>query len=268
MPNSFSTIEVTHNGDWAQVDLARPEVRNAFNEEMIAELGRAFTQLVTETELRAIVLGGKGDAFCAGADVDWMRRAKDRTEADNVTDARSMAEMFRAIDECPIPVVARVQRAAFGGALGLIAACDIVVAETGTRLAFSEVRLGIVPAVISSFVIAKIGTSQARRYFLTGETFMAEAAPAGLIHEVVPVGGLDVRISHVLAQLRQAAPGAVREIKKLLRDSAGRTRTEVLDLCARTIARVRAGDEARSGLTAFLEKTPAPWRSIDPSGHG
>ena len=256
---TYSTLNVTLHGDWASVLLGRPQVRNAFNEVMIRELQDAFSYLGADLERRAIVLGGQGDVFCAGADVEWMRSARDRSEADNVSDARAMAEMFRTIDECPIPVIARVHKAAFGGALGLLAVSDIVVAETGTKMAFSEVRLGIVPAVISSFTVAKIGAAQARRYFLTGETFTAENAPAGLIHEVVAASDLDDAVNGFLAQLRQAAPAAVREIKKLLRDSAGRSRADVLDLCARTIARVRVGDEARAGLTAFLDRLKAPW---------
>lgn len=264
--HTYTTLTVTSHDDWASVFLARPDVRNAFNEVMISELQDAFSKLGARTDLRALVLGGQGDVFCAGADVDWMRRAKDRTETDNVSDARAMAEMFRTLDECPLPVIARVQKAAFGGALGLIAGSDIVVAEAGTRMAFSEVRLGIVPAVISSFTVARIGLAQARRYFLTGEVFAAEAAPAGLVHEVVPAGGLDSKVTDILSQLREAAPGAVREIKKLLRDSSGLPRADVLELCARTIARVRVGEEARAGLSAFLDRKAAPWSPKGQSG--
>jgi methylglutaconyl-CoA hydratase len=257
---AFSTIEVEHHGDWACVFLARPEVRNAFNETMIAELHRAFGDLGGRHELRALVLAGRGDVFCAGADVDWMRRAQGRDEAGNVADARAMADLYRTLDQCPVPVIARVQKAAFGGALGLLAACDIVVAESFTRLAFTEVRLGIVPAVISSFTVAKIGLSQARRYFLTGETFTAEQAPAGLVHEVVPKDQLDSKVGQLVAELREAAPGAVREIKNLLRQTAGLSRADALELCVQTIARVRVGEEARAGLAAFLQKSRAPWR--------
>ncbi len=265
-PKPYTTLELEHHGDWAGVYLARPDVRNAFNETMIGELQQVLSQLGSQSGLRALVLGGRGDVFCAGADVDWMRRASDRDEAGNLADARAMATMYRTLDECPIPVIARVQKAAYGGALGLIAACDIVVAEAGARLAFTEVRLGILPAVISSFVVAKIGASQARRYFLTGETFAPEQAPAGLIHEVVPAGQLDQRVSQFVAALREAAPGAVREIKKLLRESAGLSRTEALDICTRTIARTRVGEEARFGLAAFLDKKRAPWRPVEGGG--
>jgi methylglutaconyl-CoA hydratase len=259
-PQAYTTITVEAHADWARVDLARPEVRNAFNETLIEELTRAFRDWGSRPELRAIVLGGRGDLFCAGADVDWMRRAQRRDEAGNLADASAMADMYRTVDECPLPVIARVHKAAFGGALGLIAVCDIVLAEAGTRLGFTEVRLGIIPAVISSFTVAKIGLAQARRYLLTGEKFTAENAPAGLIHEVVPQGALDDRIAGILHELRQAGPQAVREIKSLLRQTAGLPREQALDLCARTIARVRVSAEAQAGLQAFLSKTAPPWQ--------
>lgn len=257
---AYTTLNVTLHADWASVLLGRPQVRNAFNDVMIRELQDAFAFLGSDLERRAIVLGGQGEVFCAGADVEWMRSAGDKSEADNLADARAMATMYRTLDECPIPVIARVQKAAYGGALGLLAACDIVVAEAGAQLAFTEVRLGILPAVISSFAVAKIGPSQARRFFLTGETFTAEQAPLGLIHEVVAAGQLDQRVGEFVALLREAAPGAVREIKQLLRETAGLSRSDALDVCARTIARVRAGDEARVGLAAFLDRKRAPWR--------
>lgn len=255
----YQTIRVDTEGDVARVWLSRPEVRNAFNETMIAELRAAFESLGRDAALRAIVLGGTGAAFCAGADVEWMRRAMDLDEARNLADARAMAEMYRTIDLCPAPVIARVHKAAFGGALGLLAVCDLVVAEAGTRLGFTEVRLGIVPAVISTFTISKIGTSQARRYFLTGESFTAESAPAGLIHAVVPQGGLDEQVAEWVTGLRQAGPQAVREIKSLIRSVAGLPRAEALDLCVQTIARVRVGKEAMAGLRAFLDKGKPPW---------
>jgi methylglutaconyl-CoA hydratase len=243
----------------AHVRLNRPDVRNAFNEQMIAELTDVFTVLGREKGLRAVVLGGGGRVFCAGADVDWMRRSIDRTEADNVADARAMATMYRTIDECPLPVIGRVQGAAFGGAVGLVAVCDVAVAERPARFCFSEVRLGIVPAVISTFCIAKIGAAQARRYFLTAEVFTAEHAPAGLLHEVVEEGQLDSRIDQILNALRLCGPQAVREIKQLIPQVTALERAEAVALCARTIARVRVGDEAQNGLRAFLEKRSAPW---------
>jgi methylglutaconyl-CoA hydratase len=257
---THQTLRVTREGDVARVLLHRPDVRNAFNETMIAELTDVFEQLGTDESLRAIVFGGEGRVFCAGADVDWMRRSMDRTETDNVADAQAMAQMYRTIDECPVPVIARVQRAAFGGALGLLAACDVVVAEADAKLCFSEVRLGIIPAVISTFCIAKIGVAQARRYFLTAELFTAATAPPGLIHVAVEPGALDTRIDEILASLRDSGPRAVREIKALIRAVAVAPRDEAIDLCVRTIARVRVSEEAQAGLHAFMDKTTPPWQ--------
>lgn len=256
---TYETVNVAMRSAVAHVRLNRPEIRNAFNEPMIADLTDLFGRLGREPGLRAVVLGGEGSVFCAGADVDWMRRSIDRTEKDNVADAQAMAAMYRTIDECPLPVIGRVQKAAFGGAIGLVAVCDIVVAERTARFCFSEVRLGIVPAVISTFSIAKIGVALARRYFLTAEVFTAEDAPSGLVHEVVEAGELDSRIEQLLDALRQCGPEAVREIKRLIPRTVALDRTAAVDLCAATIARVRVGAEAQAGLRAFLDKRPAPW---------
>ena len=256
---TYDTLSVSVQGDVAHVWLNRPEVRNAFNEPMIADLTAVFGRLGREPGLRAIVLGGEGSVFCAGADVDWMRRSIDRTEKDNVADAQAMATMYRTIDVCPLPVIGRVQKAAFGGAIGLMAVCDIVVAESTTRFCFSEVRLGIIPAVISTFSIAKIGVAQARRYFLTAEVFTAENAPPGLVHEVVTEGELDRRIDEIVEALRLCGPEAVREIKQLIPRAVALDSAAAVDLCAGTIARVRVGAEAQAGLRAFLHKRPAPW---------
>lgn len=263
----YKTIKAQGQNDVARVWLSRPEVRNAFNETMIAELKDAFEKFGRDATMRVIVLGGAGEVFCAGADVEWMRRAQDKDEAGNLADARTMADMYRTIDECPIPVIARVQKAAFGGALGLLAVCDIVVAEAGMRLGFTEVRLGIIPAVISTFTVAKIGLSQARRYFLTGESFTAEQSPAGLIHEIVPRSGLDDKVGEMVQALCEAGPMAVREIKLLLRQTAGLPRAQALELCASTIARIRVGKEAQAGLLAFLDKGKPPWLPRDEVNH-
>lgn len=256
---NYDTLHVSIQGNVAHVRLNRPEVRNAFNEQMIADLTDVFARLGEMPTLRAVVLGGAGTVFCAGADVDWMRRSADRTEQDNVDDAKAMATMYRTIDECPLPVIGRVQKAAFGGAVGLVAVCDIVVAEASARFCFSEVRLGIIPAVISTFSIARIGVAQARRYFLSAEVFTAQNAPAGLVHEVVAEGELDARIDAIVQALRQCGPEAVREIKKLIPRVAEMDRASAVELCAETIARIRVGPEAQAGLRAFLDKRPAPW---------
>jgi len=255
----YETLNVVVQRDVARVWLNRPEVRNAFNERMISELTDAFTRLGRDSALRAVVLGGEGSVFCAGADVDWMRRSIDRTEEDNIADAEAMAAMYRTIDACPLPVIGRVQKAAFGGAIGLVAVCDIVVAEATARFCFSEVRLGIIPAVISTFSIAKIGPAQARRYFLTAEVFTAEDAPPGLVHEAVVEGELDKRIDAILDALRQCGPQAVRAIKSLIPKVVAQDRIAAIEQCAREIARVRVGAEAQAGLRAFLDKRTAPW---------
>jgi len=258
---NYETLQITRHGSVVRVNLHRPDVRNAFNEQMIADLTDAFSRLGADTTIRAIVLGGTGKVFCAGADVDWMRRSADRTEADNVADAQAMAKMYRTIDECPAPVIGRVQRAAFGGAIGLVAVCDVVVAERGAKLCFSEVRLGILPAVISTFVIAKIGASQARRYFLTAEVFTAEDAPPGLIHAVVEPDVLESTVEHLVKSICENGPQAVREAKAVIPKVAAMERGAAIDFCAETIARVRVTDEAQEGLRAFLDKREPSWRS-------
>ena len=257
---SYKTLNVRSDEHIVRVHLNRPDVRNAFNQEMISDLTDVFVRLGKNESVRAIVLGGEGKVFCAGADIRWMSASIDCTEDENVADAKTMAHMYQTVDTCPVPVVGRVQRAAFGGAIGLISACDIVVAEVGTKLCFSEVRLGILPAVISSFSMTKIGVSQARRYFITAEVFLAEDAPVGLIHEVVPPDALDATVDSILDHIQANGPRAVRETKKLIPQVAESTRAEAIELCSKTIARVRVGKEGQAGLRAFLDKTDPPWR--------
>jgi methylglutaconyl-CoA hydratase len=259
-PFSYETLQVNVTDDVATVQLNRPEVRNAFNETMIAELTDAFTHLPDQSGLRAIVLAGAGTVFCAGADIDWMRRSIDRTEADNVADARAMAAMYTCIDSCPVPVIGRVQRAAFGGAVGLMAVCDMVVADRDAKICFSETRLGIIPAVISTFSIAKIGIAQARRFFLTAEVFTAAEAPAGLVHKAVDAASLDSHVEQLVAALREVGPQAAREIKALIPEVAMLDREQAIEVCVDTIARVRVSKEAQAGLRAFLHKSDPPWR--------
>ena len=254
-------IAIERQGPIGLVTLNRPDRHNAFDDALIAELTEAFGRLPGNTALRALVLGGSGAVFCAGADIEWMRRSADRTEEENVSDARAMAAMFRTIDTCPLPVIARVHKAAFGGALGLLAASDIVIAEARTRLCFSEVRLGLIPAVISPLTVAKIGLAAARRLFLTAEVFTAETAPPGLIHEIAAPGGMDDRIENLLRSLRAAGPEAVREIKALLPRVVAGPGADTLESCVRAIARVRTGEEAQAGLRAFLDKRDPPWQA-------
>ena len=247
-------------GAWVRVTLNRPEVRNAFHAELIQELTDCFLALGQKEGLRAIVLAGAGKVFCAGADANWMRTSIDLTPEENRRDARAMAEMLSTIDECPVPVIARVQGAALGGGVGLIAACDIVVAAEDAQFALSEVRLGIVPAVISSFALRKIGISHARRYFLTAERFPARRAyEMGLVHELVPSEKLDAVVEKILGEILMNGPQAVREAKALIRRVPTMSPGEVLEHCAETTARVRTSEEGQEGLRAFLEKRTPRW---------
>jgi methylglutaconyl-CoA hydratase len=254
-------LKVEIRGGVASVALNRPEVRNAFNEKLITDLTSAFTELATDETLRAAVLRGEGKVFCAGADAEWMAKSVAYTPEQNREDAMRMAQMFRAISEAPFPVVGRIQRAALGGGAGLAAACDVVVAAEDTKFGFTEVRLGIIPAVISSFVLPKIGVSNARRYFLTGENFgAAEARAMGLVHEICPEGELDARVDTVLGEIKKSGPRAVREAKRLIREVMAIPDLDgKLKFCAQTIARVRASEEGQEGLRAFLEKREPGW---------
>jgi methylglutaconyl-CoA hydratase len=255
----MQTIGIERRGPVATVLLRRPEVRNAFNETVIKELRETFESL--DDEVRVVILMGDGPIFCAGADVQWMRKSRDYTQQQNARDARAMAEMFRAIDECPRPVIGRVQGAALGGGSGLVACCDIVVAAEGTQFGFTEVRLGIVPANISTFVLPKIGARAARRYFLTGERFdAAEALRIGLIHEVVKPELLDLRVDAIVQEVLQCGPRAVAIAKELIRQGVSAPpRDRAIEKTVRTIARVRVSKEGQEGLAAFLEKRAPRW---------
>jgi methylglutaconyl-CoA hydratase len=256
----METLRIDEQDGIATVRLHRPEVRNAFNEVVIAELTQAFRAI--GPGVRAAVLTGEGGIFCAGADVNWMRKSAGYTAAENERDAMAMAEMFRAIDRCPCPVIGRVEGAALGGAMGLIAVCDIVVAAADVKFGFTEVRLGIVPAVISTFVLPKIGPAAARRYFVTGEIFAAEAARTmGLVHEVVPATELDAKVATLIAEIRKCGPRAAAEAKTLIRDmqAHGADQDAAARHAARTIARVRVSPEGQEGLGAFLAKRRPGW---------
>ena len=253
-------VIVAVEGGNARVRLARPQVRNAFNAEVIAALTSAFERLGSDPAVRSIVLSGEGAAFCGGADVNWLRASLALTHAENVAEASAMSDMFRTIDRCGKPVVARVHGAALGGGAGLAAVCDIVVAAEGTLFGFTEVKLGIIPAVISPFVIAKIGASNARALFLTGERFDARRAQAiGLVHEVVAPGDLDAAVERVLSELRSAGPQAVAAAKQLIFDVRAAGYDDSRTLTAEAIARQRTSPEGQEGLLAFLERRKASW---------
>jgi methylglutaconyl-CoA hydratase len=242
-------LRIERDGQVLRVTLARPERRNAFDAALIAELAEAFADV---GDARAVVLAGEGQSFCAGADVDWQRSAIDLSFTENVEDAMRLYRMCETIDRCPAPVVARVQGYALGGGSGLAACADIVIAAPEAVFGFSEVKLGIIPAVISPFVLPKIG-AHARRYFLTGERFDAETAlRIGLVHEIA--NDLDAAVERVIGELLSSGPQAVREAKQLVRERPAGEET------ARIAARLRTGDEGQEGLRAFLERREPGWR--------
>ena len=256
-------LRVTRQDGIAHVTLARPEVRNAFNAALIAELRATFEHLSEEpaAKLRGVVLAGDGRTFCAGADVEWMRAAVTFGVEDNERDAAAMQAMFAAIDACPAPVIARVQGAALGGGMGLCAVSDIVIATADATFGFTETRLGIIPAVISTFVMPRIGPSHARALFATGQRFDADRAQRiGLVHEVVPdESGLDARISELIDELKRAGPQASRAAKALVGDLGQMAPAEARAEAVRRIARQRTSPEGQEGLSAFIEKRDPDW---------
>ena len=252
----MNALRVERDGDLLRVTMARPDRRNAFDAELISELTEAFGDV--GDDVIAVILAGEGKSFSAGADVDWMRSSIELSYEENITDARRLRMMLETIDSCPAPVLARVQGHALGGGCGLVACSDIVVAAPDVKFAFSEVKLGIIPAVISPFALAKIGPSAARRYFLTGELFdSATALRIGLVHEIVE--DLDAAVELLLAELRSAGPEAARHAKKLVLERPDGLATE------RRIAQRRTSDEGQEGLRAFLEKRDPSWASKNSS---
>ncbi|MBI3872703.1 MAG: enoyl-CoA hydratase/isomerase family protein [candidate division Zixibacteria bacterium] len=256
--NVAQTPSGGREGHVATVILNRPDVRNAFNEVMIDELTRAFA--APEESVRAVILTGSGHVFCAGADVNWMKRSAGYSEAENGRDAAAMAAMFRAIDECPCPVIGRINGPALGGGMGLIACCDVAVAVNTAQFGYSEARLGIIPAVISPFSLARIGAAAARRYFLTAERFdAAEAVRIGLVNESVDAATLDLRVDQIVQSILRNGPNAVRAAKALIRSVAAMNRDEANRHTVATIARLRTSAEGQEGLGAFLEKRDPDW---------
>jgi len=264
-------LERTGYGDSvARVTLARPERHNAFDASLIAELRAAFGALEREgpSELRAVVLAGEGPSFCAGADVDWMRAAMALDTEGNEQDAMAMADMFEAIDSCPAPLIARVHGNCLGGGMGLCAVSDLVIAESGTRFGFTETRLGILPAVISPFVVARIGETHARALFPGGRRFDAvRAQRIGLVHEVVEgEAALDAAVDAALADLLAAGPTAARAAKAIVREVRGLGSGSAKWHTARVIARQRTSPEAQEGFRAFSERRRPAWAPGDGDG--
>lgn len=255
-----STIVVRSDGPIVRVTLSRPEVRNAFNEAVVSELTEWARSIQPGGSTRAAILGGAGKVFCAGADLAWMSRTVGYSREENVRDARAAAEMFSALNALPVPLVGRIQGAALGGGAGLAAVCDIAVAAESAVFGFTEARLGIVPAVISPFTVAKIGESAARELFLTAARFSAaRAREIGLVHAVVPEADLDTAIDGIVGELLAGGPHAIAGAKALIASVAHRETADVADLTAETIARHRVSKEGQEGMRAFLDKRTAPW---------
>jgi methylglutaconyl-CoA hydratase len=245
----------------ALVVLDRPEIHNAFNDELVQQLTDAFTELGRRDEVRVIVLRANGKSFCAGADLNWMKRMVQYTQDENIADARSVARMFLAIARCPKPVIARVHGAALGGGAGLVAACDIGIALESVQFGFTEVKLGIIPAIISPFVIAKIGPGRAREFFITGERFLAPIAlTMGLIQHVASHElALDALVDSRISQILTSAPGAIAAAKELVFGVAAQNLEASIEFAVQAIARSRAGAEGQAGMKAFLERQKPPW---------
>jgi len=259
---AFTTIETDERDGVARVTLARADRHNAFDETMIAELTQALAVIEASPRIRAVVLDGAGESFCAGADLAWMQRMAGFSHEENVADARSLAHLLQALAALPKPTIARVHGAAYGGGVGLVACCDIAVAAAAATFALSEAKLGLIPATIGPYVIEAIGARAARRYFLTAERFdAAEARRIGLVHELAPTPeALDARVSELLGALMRAGPHAQAAAKALVRAVAHRPIDErVVADTAERIAAIRASDEAREGIAAFLTRRSPAW---------
>ena len=256
-----NAIENTQQGAVLTLTLSRPDIRNAFNDEVIAEITAAFQDAASRAEVRAVVLAAQGPAFCAGADLNWMRRMADYSRAENLADAGALAEMLRVMYECPKPTIARVQGDVYAGGMGLVAACDMAVSVDTANFCLSEVKLGLIPATISPYVIRAMGARAAHRYFLTAERFDAqEALRIGFVHAVVNADALDAKVGEMTNALVSASPNAVRSCKTLVQEVAGRAIEAAL--IARTvegIADIRTSSEGREGVQSFLQKRKPSW---------
>jgi methylglutaconyl-CoA hydratase len=258
----YERIEIERDGPVARVWMNRPDVRNAFDGLMVTELRKVLFDLRTEDGIRVIVLAGRGPCFCAGADLQWMKAMVAFSREENLREAQALADLFFTVYESPKPVVARVHGVALGGGAGLVAACDIPVAALGTQFGFTEVRLGILPAVISPYVLGKIGVAAAHELFLTGERFEAvKALEVGLVRAAVPESDLDSAVDGRVTALLKAGPRAIAEAKALIREVAFRRVEDVQRYTVERIADIRATPEGQEGMRAFLEKRPPSWTS-------
>ncbi|WP_374640280.1 enoyl-CoA hydratase/isomerase family protein [Hydrogenophaga sp.] len=254
-------LNVAVNDRIARITLTRPEVRNAFNDEVIQQLKAAFESVGANSDVRAVVLAAEGPAFCAGADLNWMRRMADYTRDENLADAGQLAAMLKAIYECPKPTIAAVQGDVFAGGMGLVAACDMAVSVRTATYCLSEVKLGLIPATISPYVIRAMGARAAHRYFLTAERFSAdEAHRIGFVHELVDADALEANVSELALALVSASPAAVRACKKLVQDVAQReVDAALIEATVEGIADIRASEEGREGVASFLQKRKPSW---------
>jgi methylglutaconyl-CoA hydratase len=255
------TIAIDRSGAVVRVRMNRPDVRNALDTRMIAELTEAFAATAADTPLRAVILEGAGPMFSGGADINYMRQSLELSRDENREDALRLSDLFAAIDDCPVPVIARVQSAALGGGAGLTAVCDIVIAADDAIFGFTEAKLGIVPAVISPFVLRKIGAGHARALFTTGERFgAARALLIGLVHHIVPAAELDKAVEATLNEVLACGPQATRTAERMAQTVSSLDKREAREWAAATIAELRSSDEGQEGLRAFLEKRSPTWR--------
>ena len=254
-------LTITQSGAVARITLTQPEIRNAFSDEVIAEITAAFLDVGARADVRAVVLAAEGTAFCAGANLNWMRRMADYTRNENVQDAGKLAEMLRVIYECPKPTIARVQGDVYAGGMGLVAACDMAVAVESAGFCLSEVKLGLIPATIGPYVARAMGARAAHRYFLTGERFSAaEALRIGFVHEVVDFERLDETVDAWTRTLSANGPAAVAACKRLVQQVAGRDiDAPLIAATVEAIADIRASDEGREGVQSFLNKRKPSW---------
>ncbi|UCD05892.1 MAG: enoyl-CoA hydratase/isomerase family protein [candidate division WOR-3 bacterium] len=258
----FKTIRYEVKENVAVVTFNRPEVHNAFDDVMIGELAETFDRLAAQTEVRAVVLTGEGKSFCAGADLNWMRRVKDYSYDDNLKESLELSDMLYKAYSCPKPTIARVNGAAIGGGTGLVAVCDIAVAARSAKFSFSEVKLGLIPACISPYVVKKCGEGKCREFFLTGERLSAEKAlTAGLVNAVTELETLDALVDQYLTQLISSGPSAITTCKELLRKVPQMSYDEVKRYTAEVIAQIRVSEEGQEGMAAFLEKRKPRWDS-------
>ena len=257
----MTALQITQESAVLTITLSRPDIRNAFNDEVIAELTGAFVALGGRDSVRCIVLAAEGKAFCAGADLNWMRRMADYTRAENLADAAQLAEMLRVMYECPKPTIARIQGDVYAGGMGLVAACDMAVSVDTANFCLSEVRLGLIPATISPYVVRAMGARAAHRYFLTAERFdAAEALRIGVVHQVVAADALDAAVAHFTRALLAASPDAVTRCKQLVQRVAGQEISPALvAMTVQAIADSRTSAHGREGVQSFLQKRKPSW---------